>query len=30
MGVTEDEEKEKWYEKIFEEIIAENILNMEK
>ena len=28
--VPEEEEKKKWYEKIFEEIIAENFPNMEK
>ena len=28
--VPEEEEKKKWYEKIFEEIIVENFLNMEK
>ena len=28
--VPEEEEKEKWYEKIFEEIIVENFPNMEK
>ena len=30
IGVPEDEEKKKGYEKIFEEIIVENIPNMEK
>ena len=29
-GVPEEEEKKKWYEKIFEEIIVENFPNMEK
>ena len=30
IGVQEEEEKKKGYEKIFEEIIVENFLNMEK
>ena len=30
IGVPEEEEKRKAYEKIFEEIIAENVPNMEK
>ena len=30
LGVPEEEEKKKRYEKIFEEIIFENFLNMEK
>ena len=30
IGVPEEEEKNKGHEKIFEEIIAENFLNMEK
>ena len=30
IGVLEEEEKKKGYEKIFEEIIVENFLNMEK
>ena len=30
MGVPEEEEKKKGYEKIFEEIIVENFPNMEK
>ena len=30
IGVPEEEENKKWYEKIFEEIIVENFLNMEK
>ena len=30
IGVPEEEEKEKGYEKIFEEIIVENFPNMEK
>ena len=30
IGVPEEEEKKKGYEKIFEEIIVENFLNMEK
>ena len=30
IGVPEEEEKKKWYEKMFEEIIVENFLNMEK
>ena len=30
IGVPEEEEKKKWYENIFEEIIVENFLNMEK
>ena len=30
IGVPEEEEKEKWYEKIFEEIIVENFPNTEK
>ena len=30
IGIPEEEEKKKWYEKIFEEIIAENFPNMEK
>ena len=30
IGVPEEEEKKKWYEKIFEEIIIENVPNMEK
>ena len=30
IGVSEEEEKKKGYEKIFEEIIIENFLNMEK
>ena len=30
MGVPEEKEKKKWYENIFEEIIVENFLNMEK
>ena len=30
MGVPEDEEKKKGYEKVFEEIIVENFPNMEK
>ena len=30
IGVPEEEEKKKRYEKIFEEIIVENFLNMEK
>jgi len=30
IGVPEEEEKKKWYEKIFEEIIVENFLDMEK
>ena len=30
IGVSEEEEKKKGYEKIFEEIIVENFLNMEK
>ena len=29
IGVPEEEEKKKWYEKIFEEIIVENFPNME-
>ena len=30
IGVPEEEERKKWYEKIFEEIIVENFPNMEK
>ena len=30
IGVPEEEEKKKWYEKIFEEIIVDNFPNMEK
>ena len=30
IGVPEDEEGKKWYEKIFEEIIVENLPNTEK
>ena len=30
IGVPEEEEKKKWYEKMFEEIIVENFPNMEK
>ena len=30
IGVPEEEEQKKWYEKIFEEIIMENFPNMEK
>ena len=30
IGITEEEEKKKGYEKIFEEIIVENLPNMEK
>ena len=30
IGVPEEEEKNKWYEKIFEEIIVENFPNREK
>ena len=30
IGFPEEEEKNKWYEKIFEEIIIENFPNMEK
>jgi len=30
MGVSEEEEKKKGYEKIFEDIIVENFLNLEK
>ena len=30
IGVSEEEEKKKGYEKIFEEIIVENLTNMEK
>ena len=30
IGVPEEEEKKKWYEKNFEEIIVENFPNMEK
>ena len=30
IGLPEKEEKKKWFEKIFEEIIVENFLNMEK
>ena len=30
IGIPEEEEKKKWYEKIFEEIIVENFPNMEK
>ena len=30
IGVSEEEEKKKWYEKIFEEIIVENFPNVEK
>ena len=30
IGITEEEEKKKEYEKIFEEIIIENFPNMEK
>ena len=30
IGIPEEEEKKKWYEKIFEEIIVENFTNMEK
>ena len=30
IGVPEEEEKKKWYEKIFEELIVENFPNMEK
>ena len=30
IGVPEEEEEKKWYEKIFEEIIVENFPNMEK
>ena len=30
IGVSEEEEKKKGYEKIFEEIIVENFCNMEK
>ena len=30
IGFPEEEEKNKWYEKIFEEIIVENFPNMEK
>ena len=30
IGVPEEEEKKKWYEKIFEEIIVENFPNMER
>ena len=30
IGVSEEEEKKKWYEKIFEEIIVENFPQMEK
>ena len=30
IGVPEKEEKKKWYEKIFEEIIVEHFPNMEK
>ena len=30
IGVPEEEEQKKWYEKIFEEIIVENFPNMER
>ena len=30
IGIPEEDEKKKWYEKIFEEIIVENFSNMEK
>ena len=30
IGVPEEEEKKKWYEKIFDEIMVENFPNMEK
>ena len=30
IGIPEEEEKKKWYEKIFEEIIVENSPNLEK
>ena len=30
IGVAEEEEKKKWYEKFFEEIIVENFPNMKK
>ena len=30
IGVLEEEERKKWYEKVFEEIIVENFPNMEK
>ena len=30
IGVSEEEEKKKWYEKVSEEIIVENVPNMKK